>query len=211
MNYTIINCTQGTEEWLKARAGCVSGTRLSSVMSSKKETRLNLIYEIIAEKIAPLQETYQSGAMERWHLVETVVKELYREKGIIVEEAWFIKLYEWLWISPDGIIRNQDGAIIKALEIKWPQPKTTVKYWIEWWIPSEYYWQVIHYFIVIDTLESLDFIISNPDIADAKYRTKIVTVTRQELASDISRAEEALAEFYGEYTEMIQIFLSIEQ
>lgn len=94
--YQIINCTQGTEEWLKARAGCVSGTRLSSVMSTKSGTRENLIEELIAEKIAPLQETYTSGIMERGHLVETVVKELYRDKGITVEEVGFIKSLEWL-------------------------------------------------------------------------------------------------------------------
>jgi len=87
-------------------------------MSAKKDARLNLIYEMIAEKIAPLQETYQSGAMERGHLVETVVKELYKEKGVMVEEVGFIKSLEWLGISPDGIIRNSEGVITRAIEIK---------------------------------------------------------------------------------------------
>lgn len=209
MNYTIINCTQGTEDWLKARVGCVSGTRLSSVMSSKSGTRENLIEELIAEKIAPLQETYTSGIMERWHLVETVVKELYRDKGITVEEVGFIKSLEWLWISPDGIIRNTDGIITEAIEVKWPTPKIMVKYWLSWGIPNEYYWQTIHYFVVIDTLEKLHFTICNPDIYDEKYRLKTITVTRQELAWDISRAEETLAEFYGKYTETIHTFLSL--
>jgi len=61
----IIQVTQGTQEWLEARAGVITGTRLKSVMSNRKDTRQNLICELIAEKIAPIPESYQSDAMER--------------------------------------------------------------------------------------------------------------------------------------------------
>ena len=76
--YEIINCTQGTDEWLHARAGVITGTRLKQVMSTRKDTREGLIYELIAEQIAPLKlNPYQSPCMERGHIVEEIVREDY--------------------------------------------------------------------------------------------------------------------------------------
>lgn len=37
---------------------------------------------LIYEKIAPLQDIYQSDIMERGHLIESVVKELYTGRNI---------------------------------------------------------------------------------------------------------------------------------
>ena len=38
--------------------------------------------ELIAEKVCPLQDIYQSDAMERGHLIESVVKELYTKEKV---------------------------------------------------------------------------------------------------------------------------------
>lgn len=85
-----------------------------------------------------------------------------------------------------------------------------MKYWMMDSIPDEYFWQVIHYFIVIDELESLDFIISNPDMHDAFFRNKVITVTRIELEKDIERAKVDLADFYTEWVAMMQKFISLK-
>jgi hypothetical protein len=168
---------------------------------------------MIYEKIAPLQDVYQSGTMERGHMIEAVVKELYNEE---VTNVGFIKRTdnEYLGISPDGIIidkvgETKDGEIIirKAVEVKGPLGKNFVKYWIEDKIPSEYFWQVVHYFVVIDTLESLDFIIHNPEPHDARVRTKTITVTRAELKDKILLAECAIAEFLALYIKYLNIFI----
>lgn len=133
----LCNFEQGTKEWYEARAGRITGTRLKSVMSSKKETRETLIFTMIYEKIAPLQDVYQSGTMERGHTIEAVVKELYKED---VTNVGFIKRTdnEFLGISPDGIIidkvgETKDGEIIirKAIEVKGPLGTNFVRYWIE--------------------------------------------------------------------------------
>lgn len=73
-------------------------------MSSRKSTREELIYTLIYEKIAPLQDQYQSGVMERGHIVESVVKELFEHENI--ENVGFLKRTdnEYIGISPDGII-----------------------------------------------------------------------------------------------------------
>lgn len=215
MSIELCNFEQGTKEWYEARAGRITGTRLKSVMSSKRETRETLIFTMIYEKIAPLQDVYQSGTMERGHTIEAVVKELYKEE---VTNVGFIKRTdnEYLGISPDGIIidhvgETSQGEIIirKAVEVKGPLGTNFIRYWIEDKIPSEYFWQVVHYFVVIDTLESLDFIIHNPEPYDARVRTKIITVTREELKESILMAECAIAEFLALFTEMSAKFIEV--
>lgn len=74
-------------------------------------------------------------------------------------------------------------------------------------IPYEYFYQVVMYFVVIDTLDTLDFIIHNPEPYDANVRTKIIRVTREELATDIQRAEIAIFEFQAEWTTILKKFI----
>lgn len=209
-NYIISDAPQWTEEWLKCRAGRITGTRLKSVMSSRKSTRTTLIHELIAEKLAPLPEVYQSGWMERWHRIEEVVKKLYGENSeITIESVGFITRTDvaWIGISPDGIIRDDDGKIIQAVEVKAPSPKVFVEYFLNDEIPSEYFWQVVHYFVVLDDLENLDFIIYNPDFYSDEIRMKKWTISRENLEEKILQAKNALAEFYVDWSNMAQKFI----
>ena len=123
----IIDVTQGTAEWLEARAGVITGTRLKSVMSNRKDTRQGLVCELIAEKIAPIPETFQSMAMERGKIGEEVVKELL---GYPITEVGMVKKdgCDWLGISPDGLVLSEDGKCRKAVEIKTPEAKAFVRY-----------------------------------------------------------------------------------
>ena len=75
--YEIINVEQGSQEWLDSRAGVITGTRLKQVMSTRKDTREGLIYELIAEQLAPPKPSYQNDCMERGHIVEEIVREDY--------------------------------------------------------------------------------------------------------------------------------------
>ena len=197
---------QGTKEWYEARAGLITGTRLERVISSRKDTREKLIHELIGEKIVPLQDIYQSDIMERGHLLESVVKELYTQDKI--ESVGFIRRDNFVGISPDGII-YREGKIVKAVEIKGPMPTNFVKYWLTPnVIPSEYFWQVVHYFIVIDTLEELDFVIHNPDPKDERARTIVINVRRADLQDAINEAMVKIAEFQAEYTNVIRTFVA---
>lgn len=82
-----------------------------------------------------------------------------------------------------------------ALEIKSPQVKSYVRYVLAGGIPEEYYWQVIQYFIVIDSLQYLDFVIFNAQIKDKAFRVRRIRVTREELAEDIEKAKTQLLKF----------------
>lgn len=118
-----------------------------------------------------------------------------------------IKKNDWLGLSPDGIVPYESTSeILKAVEIKCPEPKAFVRYMIQNKIPDEYKWQVVMYFIVIDTLEELDFIICNPEIYDEDYRMHVINVKREDLQEDIQKAEDALKEFRKEWVETIKLF-----
>lgn len=200
---------QGSPEWLQARAGVITGTRLKSVMSSKADTRNGLICELIAEQIAPLEEkTFKSSAMERGNLVEEVIKEFYPK----IENVDFITKCEWLWISPDGVEFEgdpDDEVIIGALEVKSPGAKAFVEHCLNWEIPTEYFWQVIHYFVVIDTLKYLDFVIITPSIYDPKRRKRTIRLTREQLKEKIQDAQEKIISFRAEWEMAIKDLLTV--
>jgi len=62
-------------------------------------------------------------------------------------------------------------------------------------IEKTYYWQVVNYFMTMDTLEELTFFLYNPDIYDIDKQHYSIVVTRDELQEDIDKAFERLAEF----------------
>lgn len=165
------------------------------------------MYTMIFEKIAPLQDVYTSWVMERGHLVESVVKEIFSDKKI--ENVWFLRRTdnEYIGISPDGIIFDND-IITEAVEIKWPLWKNFIKYWMSDDIPDEYFYQVIHYFIVIESLQKLTFIIHNPLPYDASVRTKMITVTREQLESQIMSAQMAIFDFIADFQKLSEKFIS---
>ena len=106
-------------------------------------------------------------------------------------------------ISPDAVCFYEDGAKY-ALEIKAPEAKAFIRYALEGGIPDEYKWQVVHYFVVIDTLQSLDFIVYNPELRDPRMRKRIITVSRSDLSEDIEKAENALVVFREEWIETLE-------
>lgn len=215
-NIKISDAEQWTAEWLAERAGKITGTRLGDTLptygKNGKETetsrkkRQNLIYELIAEKLAPLPEVYTSFWMDRGKEMEEIVKKIYGEK---IENVGFVSRtdVDWFWISPDGIIRDENGRITRAVEIKSPAPKTAIKYILDDKIPEEYFWQVVHYFIVFDELETLDFVVYNPDFYAEELRIQTRKITRESIADKIEYAKNELVEFRQMWLETAQKFM----
>lgn len=173
---------------------------------ASRNKRQELIHELLAEKLAPLPENYSSFWMDRGKEMEEIVKKIYGEK---IESVGFVSRtdVDWIGISPDGIIRDENGKITRAVEIKSPSPKIFVKYLLDDKIPEEYFWQVVHYFIVFDDLEELDFIVYNPDFYAEELRIKTIKVSRAELAEKIEYAKMELAEFRAMWEKTAQEFI----
>jgi hypothetical protein len=201
----IIEVTQGTPEWLAARSGTITGTRLQKVVSAKKETRDGLILELIAEKLAPIKESYTSSAMERGHLIESLLKEdfpEYSEVGMIKRDGC-----DWIGISPDAVKIDEDGKIRKALEVKGLEAKGHIEVAIKKEIPSEYVWQGVHYFIVIDELEELEFMFFNPEIFDPTLRLVRIKMTRESVAAKIEEAQAKIVSFRAEWKDAMKVLV----
>lgn len=140
----VIEAEQGTEDWLRARIGCPSGSGFSKLItaagkvSTSRDTYVN---QLIAEKvIGELPETYTNEWMERGKVLEPEARAFYEfEREYVVQETGFLKHDDYeCGVSPDGLV-NLDGG----LEIKCPAPATHVKYIRAGKLPAEYKAQVM--------------------------------------------------------------------
>lgn len=190
----VLDLEQGTEEWRLARNGVITGTSLKQALG---RTKKDFIYELIAETIAPVDESYVTEAMERGTDMQSEALARYEaEVGIFTEEVGFClhDEFDWLGFSPDALIKTK-GKYTKIIEIKCPASKTQVKYLAEKGIPSEYRPQVLQAFIVCDTATELDFVTYDPRISIPALQLNIVTVTREEMQSEIDETMELLKQF----------------
>ena len=89
------------------------------------------------------------------------------------------------------------------MENKNPDSSTHTGYIRDNIIPKKYYWQVIQYFVVIDTLETLDFISYDSRIKLDSLKMLIVPTNRKELEEHINLATEELIKFNKEVEDEI--------
>lgn len=116
---------QGSAEWLKARAGRVTGSRIGALLgcSGSYQTRAGLMREMVREMIGAPSETVVTPAMQRGLdleqtaidlLLESLDKQLEPRPALVVHQKNSRVAY-----SPDGV--TTDGELI---EVKCP---TTAK------------------------------------------------------------------------------------
>ena len=185
---------QQTPEWFEFKKWKISWTSLKSA-AGWPEAQKTALYELLAEEYIEEEDLRAFEVLERGNVLEWVAKLFFEEiTWKEVEEVWFILKDELHWLSPDGIIKNGD-KYTEALEIKCPMGKNYIKYYVEEIIPKEYKLQVVNYFIVMEDLEILYFMIYNPDVKEGLEKYKIIEVTRSELEADIKKAEERLKKF----------------
>ncbi len=185
---------QGEQEWLDLRKAHVSGTGLQKA-TSWPVTQKEKMYELLAEEY--IEEEYLNAfeIIQKGNEMEPIIKAKYEEiTWEKVIEVGFVEQDSQVWLSPDWLILK-DWKYKKAIEIKAPRWKNYIKYLLEDKIPKVYFHQVVHYFLVIEDLEELDFIIGNFDCSKEIPQIYIITVTREELQKDIDKATKKLKEF----------------
>lgn len=203
----IIDVEQGTDEWLKARLGMITGTRLKSVMGGK-QAQETLMYELLAEQLSGQQETIWVNDAMRWgteHEAEAVdmfEKKKRKKSGIV--GFCLSDEFPYLGLSPDRLVATK-GVYTKAIEVKCPTTKTALKYRAEGVIPKEYKWQVVNYFLVCDTLKELDFVIYDPRIIKDELKLTTINVKRKQLEADIAKARESLVTFHTKWEETYKL------
>lgn len=191
----ILDLQQRSEEWFKARLGVITGSRASNVF---KSNNLTLVDEMIAERMTQsVEESFTSKAMEHGVLFEPEALKSYNEhtKNSAQEIGFCVHdNYHWLAISPDALI-FRDNTAVGAVEIKCPSSKKHIEYIRQNKIPNEYKYQIFHYFIVIETLQFLDFCSYDPRNRD--LNTHIVRVTREEIREELENVFANYMKFYS--------------
>lgn len=197
---------QWTPEWLELRKWKLTWTKLKTILwyTEKRMPKwMSDIVELIADQNIEDPGLSAMEVMERGNYLEKFAKEEYENiYGIEVEEVWFVEDDSWyIGLSPDGLIDNGVWEYEWAIEIKSPLWKKYVRYLLEWIIPNEYRAQVINYFLVIDTLDYLDFCIYNPDVYGNLPKFHVIRITRKELSEEIAISKQKILEFREKWLE----------
>ena len=147
------------EEWLNARKGKITGTRLKDLIVKRSIKPKLGFYEIIAERVAipPTKESMmdrgkrlEEEAMERF-MAET------KKKVNMDLVIWQRDDDENIAISPDGFIGKTE-----AVEVKCLSSARHIEAWLTKEIPYEFEYQKLQYFIVNEKLKILYFVFYDP-------------------------------------------------
>ncbi len=213
----IVDVEQGTKEWYDLKCGKISSTRLKKVMGSSSD-RVDLICQLVSEAgTEQLKHIRTTPEMERGNAEEEFAIKLFEERtGKTVDRVGMCISDEhpWLALSPDGLIKDENGKYTEAVEIKSPDSKTMIFYKLAnrvsvtelgipkgkqtiAGIPKDYIWQVVQYFLVNKDLQKLHFTVYDERFIDEDEKLYIVEVNRE---------NEILQEAIDEALEKLQVF-----
>lgn len=125
----VINIEQGTQEWLDARSGVVTGSRFKDIVTPAKaelsKSSKTYMHELVAERMGATVSFYQNDHMKRGNELEPDARTAYEFiKDCKVDEVGFcLHDSKLIGVSPDGLI-GEDGG----LEIKCPKETTHISY-----------------------------------------------------------------------------------
>lgn len=158
---------EAKEEWLEARRGKITGTRLKDLISKRSTEKKIGYYEIIAERLAiPADDEM---AMERGLRLECdAIAEFEKRNNKKVDDGlviWTRDDNENIALSPDAYTED----LKEAVEVKCLNSANHIKALLTQQIPKEYYEQALQYFIVNDELEVLYFVMYDPRILAEPY------------------------------------------
>lgn len=141
----IIDCKQGSPEWLRARIGRPTASEFDELLTGEWKVRTGqgvetYLYRKLAEKVLgfPLHDA-SSWAMEQGSIMENEAIPFYEGVyGQDIRRVGFCTTDDGrIGCSPDGLIGDHNG-----IEIKCPQPQTHLRYLLEGVVPKEYLAQV---------------------------------------------------------------------
>jgi hypothetical protein len=143
VRFTEIACGQRSDEWRKARAGRLTGSRCADAFSTLKggaETAARRDYrvQLALERIVgePLDSTYTNADMERGVLLEPLALSAYEAQSAeMVSASGFLAHVEHsAGCSLDGYV----GAFEGVVECKAPRPANHLRYLRGGTVPSDY-------------------------------------------------------------------------
>jgi len=132
---------QGTQEWLLARCGKVTASRVADIMAKTKSgysaSRGNYMAELVCERLTGVPtDTFKSAAMEWGTAQEPHARAAYEAVGgVLVEEVGFVPhpSIPDAGASPDGLVGS-----VGLIEIKCPYTATHIETLLSGKVPDRY-------------------------------------------------------------------------
>jgi putative phage-type endonuclease len=196
----VLSMPQGSPEWLAARAGKVTASRISDVMASKttaayRDYRAQIVVEILTGQ--PQESGFTNAAMQWGTEQEKFARAEYElacdwtvdEIGIVLHPT-----IERGAASPDGLV-STNGLV----EIKCPKTATHLQTLIDKKQPRQYENQML-WQMACTGREWVDFVSYDPRLPD-DLQLFVHRFDRDE--KRITEIEEAVKQFLTEVTEMI--------
>lgn len=179
-NYTIHDVEQGSPEWHELRAGRVTASLASKLMTplGKPSTQFKKeIGRVIAERKGwqrpvPFQPTYW---MERGKELEGEARGWFQvETGLYVRQVGFIEHHTGLaGFSPDGM--TEENGILIPSEFKVPMPSTHIEWLREGGVPKDHLPQC-HFALALTDAPYMRFMSYHPEapcIVEVVERNKL--------------------------------------
>jgi putative phage-type endonuclease len=154
----IIECEQGSREWLDCRLGKLTASDSRAIATAGKGLE-TLCIEKVAERLTgKVDEGFKSPAMQNGNDLETEARNAYElETGNLVTQVGFCKLDEDVGASPDGLV-GDDGLV----EIKCKTDTVFVRELLSDEIDSGHVWQMQFQLWVTDR-KWCDYAVYNPN------------------------------------------------
>lgn len=192
---------QGSYEWFKIKLNKITSSRIKKVF---KTDNLTLVDELIREEVTGDWDEldYISPSVQRGIDTEPLAIEVYEKMySVKTKKIGFIQSdkHEWLGVSPDGII-FENGVPVGGVEIKCPDTKTHIKYIRQDKVPTDYWHQVLSYFLSEPLLQYVDFM--SYDDRFVIKPTFIKRVLRSEIEEELATTEDALVKFWEKRNEI---------
>ena len=194
------------DEWLAARRGKITGSRLRDIIVKRGNGRKIGFYELIAERLGIPPEEDENPMERGLRLEKEALDRFSKTSGKKVKSElvlWTREDNESIAVSPDGIIGPS-----QAVEVKCLSSARHIQAYITGKIPDEYQDQVLQYFIVNDKLKILYVVFYDPRFAVFKKDGKsldyfTIEVRRKSLRESIKECLEYQHNVIKEVNEIV--------
>jgi putative phage-type endonuclease len=198
---------QGSAEWIAARIGRVTASRVADVVAKTKSgwgaSRATYMGELIAERLTGKPaEKYTNAAMQWGSDTEADARAAYQfERATIVTQIGFVPhpAIGMAGASPDGLV-GTDGII----ECKCPNTSTHIETLLGQSVPSKYIWQM-QFQLACTGRQWCDFVSFDPRLPES-MSLFVHRVPRDDEA--IAYLEKEIAVFLSELDEKLSALVS---
>jgi len=157
-----IHTYETREDWLAARRGKITGTRVKDLIVKRGTGKKKGYYELIAERLAIEPDTEETPMDRGTRLEDEAIQKFVEQTGEEVDTELVI----WTRDDNDSIAISPDASrgTKVAIEAKCLSSASHIEAWLTQEIPAEYLDQALQYFVVNDELETLFVCFYDPRI-----------------------------------------------